>query len=223
MKLAAFAGLTSLYGIAVVGSVGCEAAGPTSAPSAQLSGNGVYAVRLEANGVSDLPPCNSATAGETAMVTSTDTLETCAYGNWMPVACIVGGSVAFDSETNSLWACTENPEGGAPAWAQIALPQGATGPQGPEGPAGAQGMQGDAGAVSLVVQTPAPANVCPYGGTEIQSGLDLNADGVLETGEITSISYVCNGAAGATGATGVAGSNGTNALVVQDPFAPGAG
>jgi hypothetical protein len=68
--------------------------------------------------------------------------------------------------------------------------------------------------------------VCAYGGTEIQSGLDLDGDGVLEDTEVTSTSYVCNGAPGATGATGEAGAigaNGTNALVIQTAFGAGGG
>jgi hypothetical protein len=44
---------------------------------------------------------------------------------------------------------------------------------------------------------------CPnVGGQAIESGLDTNGDGILESSEITSTAYVCNGAAGANGANG---------------------
>jgi len=47
---------------------------------------------------------------------------------------------------------------------------------------GTNGANGEAGAESLIVQTPVPAGTpCPYGGTEIQSGIDLDGDGILES------------------------------------------
>ncbi len=39
--------------------------------------------------------------------------------------------------------------------------------------------------MSLVLQTAAPASSCPNGGTEVQSGLDLNGDKQLESAEVT--------------------------------------
>jgi hypothetical protein len=59
-----------------------------------------------------------------------------------------------------------------------------------------------------VVQSAAPASACPNGGTEIQSGIDKNGDNQLGTGELISISYICNGAAGDAGAQGPAGATG---------------
>jgi hypothetical protein len=54
--------------------------------------------------------------------------------------------------------------------------------------------------VSLVVQTALGAgSTCQYGGTEIQSGLDTNGDGLLGAGEVTSVTYLCNGAPGTPG------------------------
>lgn len=63
---------------------------------------------------------------------------------------------------------------------------GATGAQGPAGPSG----------LSVLIATRAEAvgANCRYGGTRIDSGLDLNASGALDSGEITATSYVCNGA-----------------------------
>lgn len=44
---------------------------------------------------------------------------------------------------------------------------------------------------------------CTHGGTAVHSGLDTNHDGTLESGEVTSTMYVCNGAPGSEGAPGV--------------------
>jgi hypothetical protein len=75
---------------------------------------------------------------------------------------------------------------------------------------------------------PASAN-CPNGGTRFNLGLDGNANGVLDTAEITSTQYVCNGsnglpggigatgATGASGATGATGATGTATLVNITP------
>jgi hypothetical protein len=48
----------------------------------------------------------------------------------------------------------------------------------------------------------APGTNCEFGGTKIESGLDTNGDGILQQSEVTSTSYVCNGAPGDAGASG---------------------
>lgn len=59
-----------------------------------------------------------------------------------------------------------------------------------------------AGAIQPVRQgRPAGAN-CASGGSKVSSGLDANANGTLDAGEITSTTYVCNGTTGGTGPTG---------------------
>jgi hypothetical protein len=216
MKLAAFAGLVGGCGMGLVASASCGDPGPGSptASAALLLQNGVYAVQLESV---TSPTCSAKTAGETAMITSTDTLETCVAGNWVLIPCLVGGAVAFDSATDSLWTCTENTDGGAAQWKQITLPQGPTGPQratGPQGPQGAtgpqglQGPQGDAGAAGAA----GPQGTAGTNGTTGATGTDG-----------------ATGATGPTGVTGPAGSQGpqgdagANALVVQTSFAAGAG
>src|SRR5271165_7254408 len=85
-----------------------------------------------------------------------------------------------------------------------ALPiSGATGAQGPQGNTGATGVtgpQGPSGVTTLVVQIPFSSNGnCPYGGTEVQSGLDSNGNGILDASEVSSDTFVCNCAPGATG------------------------
>jgi hypothetical protein len=48
-----------------------------------------------------------------------------------------------------------------------------------------------------IVSEPDGSN-CTYGGVKVTSGLDTNRDGILAAGEVTSTTYVCNGAPGAT-------------------------
>lgn len=59
---------------------------------------------------------------------------------------------------------------------------------------GTDGTDGTDGTETLVEvsQEPVGSN-CPTGGQKIESGLDSDADGVLDPGEITSTSYVCDG------------------------------
>lgn len=74
------------------------------------------------------------------------------------------------------------------------------------GVTGATGQNGVNGTNSLVAMSVEPAGVhCTYGGNKIASGLDANANGVLDPAEIAQTSYLCNGAPGMVGATGPAG------------------
>ncbi|MEI7745532.1 MAG: S8 family serine peptidase, partial [Chloroflexota bacterium] len=62
---------------------------------------------------------------------------------------------------------------------------------------------------SLVKVTKEPAGaICAAGGEKIESGLDLNRDGILQPGEVTSTAYVCDGTTGPTGPTGPTGTTG---------------
>jgi len=64
---------------------------------------------------------------------------------------------------------------------------GANGEAGAAGPAGANGLN------ALVRQsTEAQGANCPFGGVRFEVGIDANADGVLDSGEITSTQYICN-------------------------------
>jgi hypothetical protein len=126
---------------------------------------------------------------------SPGSLFVCSQLSWTPVPIPPGAAGPQGPKGD---AGPQGPQGDAGA-------TGATGPQGIAGEVGAsgtqgstgpQGPQGDAGGVSLVLQTAAPASACPNGGTEVQSGLDQNGDGLLESNEVTSISDVCNGAPG---------------------------
>jgi len=84
---------------------------------------------------------------------------------------------------------------------------------GAQGATGAAGSNGQNSLVSLTTLAVGDA-FCPNGGTEAQSGIDTNGDGILEASEVTNTAYACNGA---TGATGAAGSNGVNSLIAETP------
>ena len=64
-------------------------------------------------------------------------------------------------------------------------PQGPVGAQGNTGPQGQTGQDGSSGIVQQTVLPIGNAN-CPNGGMLIESGLDLNNDGILSPAEITS-------------------------------------
>ncbi|HET9956111.1 MAG TPA: hypothetical protein VFQ61_16505 [Polyangiaceae bacterium] len=85
---------------------------------------------------------------------------------------------------------------------------------------GVSGMNGTNGSNGLVavLDEPAGAN-CPAGGERISYGLDDDADGILDLGEIDGTRYVCDGVAGTNGTNGAAGQNGFNSLVavVNEP------
>ncbi len=86
--------------------------------------------------------------------------------------------------------------------------QGLSGPQGQPGPSGL-----DAVATLLDVQPLSLGNAtCPAGGTVVQSGLDLDADGTLSEAERTASVAVCNGAVGTSGLNGLDGADGTNGI-----------
>ncbi|MEO1245360.1 MAG: esterase-like activity of phytase family protein [Pseudomonadota bacterium] len=78
----------------------------------------------------------------------------------------------------------------------MAACEGDDGATGPAGTAGAPGGDGADGGTALVVQTPLAVGSasCPNGGLQIDSGTDLNADGVLDAGEISQTSTLCNAA-----------------------------
>ncbi len=72
---------------------------------------------------------------------------------------------------------------------------GTTGAPGPSGQPGDAGTNGHDGHNTLVSVTSEAAGVnCQYGGSRIESGLDVNDDGALSSGEITTTRFVCQNA-----------------------------
>lgn len=107
---------------------------------------------------------------------------------------------------------------------------GATGLQGQDGVAGAQGLQGIQGTAgtngtnglnALINTTTEPAGAnCTNGGTKIETGLDANANGVLDASEVNAsqTQYVCNGMGTTSG-----NNNGTysgNSIISNDTISP---
>lgn len=73
------------------------------------------------------------------------------------------------------------------------------------------------GTNSLIRQdVEAPGANCTYGGTAIKSGIDSNANGTLDTNEVTNTTFVCNGRPGPEG------EHGHNSLVRLDSEPSGA-
>ena len=79
---------------------------------------------------------------------------------------------------------------------------GAQGPQGPQGPVGndgADGNNGQDGSTALIATSTETAGVnCANGGVKIEVGVDDNGNGQLDTNEIDSTQYVCDGSSSAT-------------------------
>ncbi|MDP2691325.1 MAG: DUF4215 domain-containing protein [bacterium] len=66
---------------------------------------------------------------------------------------------------------------------------------------------------SLVKQSPEGAGSnCAYGGIKVESGVDDNGNGILDTKEIDNTSYVCNGQPGSNGTDGANGTSGKDGL-----------
>ena len=104
---------------------------------------------------------------------------------------ITGGTNYSIMSTNELmsvpYALYAKTSGGGPPG-----PAGPAGPQGSTGQQGITGLDGNSGVVQQTVLNIGNSS-CPNGGLLIESGLDLNNDGVLSSTEITSTGYVCNG------------------------------
>ncbi len=197
----------TLLGFTMVGT-GCGQGG--SPRQSDTNAPDVYSIGLTVGAMTALPSCTSALSGTVAFVSSPPTLLVCSDRRWHQIACADrnAGAVAYASRTQVLLACVSD------TWTQIAIPPGASGPQGPAGPAGARGPAGDAGPQGptgatgaqgpagenslAVASTEPPGAKCPLGGLRVDTGLDSNSDGVLETGEIQHTAYVC--ALGATDA-----------------------
>jgi len=72
---------------------------------------------------------------------------------------------------------------------------------------------GSDGKQALLKPIPEPAGEnCSSGGYRIESGIDLNSNGTLESEEIQSSIFICNGNDGEDGDNGVDGLNGSNGV-----------
>ena len=89
---------------------------------------------------------------------------------------------------------------------------------GTNGNDGQDGKDGQNGYNALVAIANADAAHCANGGTRMDFGLDTNNNGILNTAEVLSTRYVCNGADGQDGQNGQDGTNGTNASIKTTSF-----
>jgi hypothetical protein len=120
--------------------------------------------------------------------------------------CSEGGSlvsVGLDSNRNSILDASE-----ITSWSYVC--KGAAGAHGVNGANGANGSNGLT-TVSKTVTEGAGIH-CTYGGQKTTMGLDVNLNLVVDLNEVTSTTYICNGAVGANGTNGTAGANGANGL-----------
>ncbi len=83
---------------------------------------------------------------------------------------------------------------------------GATGAAGSNGTNGTNGTNGFNSLVSITAESVGSVH-CVYGGAKTSSGVDLNANNILDPSEITSTTYICTGATGSQGAKGDAGAS----------------
>ncbi len=79
---------------------------------------------------------------------------------------------------------------------------------------GFNGTNGTNGLSSLTVNVAESASLnCTNGGIKQTTGIDTDANGILNPSEVTSTTYVCNGASGLNGTDGSNGTNGLNTLL----------
>jgi len=95
------------------------------------------------------------------------------------------------------------------------------GADGTNGFDGQDGADGSNGLTSLIVSSIEPNGLnCPEGGTRIDTGIDDNGDGALDSGEIDDTVFICNGADGNDGNDGTNGSSTSTMMVATLTIAP---
>ena len=68
-------------------------------------------------------------------------------------------------------------------------------------------------AIAVAMVNSAPIASCPNGGMTVQSGIDTNANQILELSEATNSQYICNGVNGTDGMDGAMGTSSYNAQI----------
>ena len=67
--------------------------------------------------------------------------------------------------------------------------------------------------IAVAMVSSAPIASCPSGGMTVQSGIDSNANQILELSEATNAQYICNGVNGTDGLDGAMGTSSYNAQI----------
>jgi Tfp pilus assembly protein FimT len=70
------------------------------------------------------------------------------------------------------------------------------------GSTGGERVSAGKNSVAYSVINSAPTESCPNGGITVYAGIDKNSNDVLDTSEISSTQYVCNGSNGSNGSNG---------------------
>ncbi len=110
----------------------------------------------------------------------------------------LNGVLDPDEVVNTYFVCNGEPG--------VQGPPGLQGPPGPPGPPGPEGPAGPEGPSSLINLEPEPPGPnCENGGVKIETGVDLDEDGVLDPNEVQDTAYVCNGQQGPEGRDGNSG------------------
>ena len=105
---------------------------------------------------------------------------------------VVSFNIGPDSNSNGFLEASE-------VVMNVDICDGAQGPQGPQGPAGNDGADGQDGSTALIATSTEPAGVnCANGGVKIEVGVDDNGNGQLDSNEVDSTQYICDGGSSAT-------------------------
>jgi YVTN family beta-propeller protein len=168
MRAAIVGGVTAFFGLASGCSTGGEA--PKSTPGSESAP--VQQLALELATIDELPKCDGDNAGLTAYVEKPGGMYRCDGKEWMEIPCKApaAGDVAYGSVNGKLFACVSE------QWTVI-------GPMGDPCPPGVNTL--------VLVYAEPPGPNCAIGGQRVDVGHDLNANAILDPGEITQTTYVC--------------------------------
>ena len=129
--------------------------------------------------VADLPTCNEDTNGRLYYVEADGQFQVCKTAGWEVIA--IQGADGQNGTDG-----TDGNNGN----------DGADGAQGSAGPDGNDGTDGNN--VLIETSTEPAGNNCANGGVKIMAGTDDNSDGVLQSSEVDSTQYICDGGSSAT-------------------------
>ena len=120
------------------------------------------------------------------------------------------GTLDLGEYTSSQYLCHGEVGASGPAGpAGLDGANGPTGPTGPQGPKGDDGIQGLVGLTSVLqILAEGAGTNCPTGGKLLRHGIDANRNTLLDSDEVQSSQYLCNGEVGPTGPVGDTGAQG---------------
>ena len=175
---------------------------PQEEPVDQLEDWDVYYVQS----TDDLPLCGSDTMGRLYYISDVSGFQVCTNLGW-----------AFIDLTGPAGPPGVNGTNGVNGLDGM---NGVNGTNGVNGLNGTNGVNGTDGFTALASTTSIPSNastcVTSNGGIQVEVGLDLDRNGMLDASEVRQTSYICNGLPGANGTDGAQGVPGVNGTDGQD-------